>query len=303
MLLLPFELYFRDNTYKAKAEVLEEKSEFVTTLFLGSSHVWRAINPEWYDENSISLAIGGSAIDIDYLLFNKFVDDLPNLKTLVLEISYHTLEERRGKNWPKNFLLYKYFKINNYNNGIVPWQDHFLLTSQPIFYFKKLLFQRNKIENGKYNEYGFIITPPEISDDYSSRFASLSYDQNKIDSSSNTVLNSLHTNLNIENYKASTDQILRMAKYCESKNIDFIILSTPKYKTYNLMMNAEKEGRRQKFLKELINDYDLQVLNFDRLYENNVKYFINENHLSVEGAKHFSSFLKEKVKGGKNYLP
>lgn len=291
---MPLELFFRDNTFNAKADILERQANETNTLFLGSSHMWRAVNPEWFDQ-SLSMAIGGSAIDIDHLIFNEMIQRLPHLKTIVLEISYHSLEERRGQSWSKNFLIYNYFDINNYPNELVPWQDHLLMTSQPVFYVKKLLFNENKIEKGKFNEYGFIDQAPKVSDDYSSRFASLGYNQAEIDSTSSVILEDLHTESNEINFEKSTSQVIEMAKVCASKNIELLIVSTPKYWTYNANMNLLKDQRRQKFYQLLNEEYDIQILNFERLYERDVNYFINENHLSVTGAKAFTEFLQNKM--------
>jgi len=127
ILIIWIEVSVRNNTFSAKVECLK-KPDDIEVLILGSSQNWRAINPEYLDFNVAPLANGGSAFNLDHLLFKKYFPKFTNLKAVIFEMSYHTLEDTRNEQWEKNNLFYLYYGINNYEKK-PPLKEYFLITS------------------------------------------------------------------------------------------------------------------------------------------------------------------------------
>lgn len=305
LVFIPLEIYLRQNTFKAKAEFIKQHQNEIEWLVLGSSHNWRAINPALFQKTTASLAFGGSAIDIDIFLANHYLEKLPQLKRIILEVSYHSLEERRGYTWGKNHLLWVHFGIAHYN-GPVPWYDYALLSSQPLFYGRKLLMEHNKIESGKYNEYGFINVDPDTSyRSFTNRFQRLNFNANKIKKGSEKYLANLHKRSNLDNYQQSLRELDKLIEICKKKEIAISIISPPKYFLYQQAMNEEKYARRNAFLNRIKDQAHVQVLVYDAFQQNNPKWFSNENHLNVDGANQFTRILEKDILKAENrfYLP
>ena len=88
-----YTLQFYPSIFQLKAQNFKQNKNKIEVLILGSSHNKTAINPEFINAFcSSNLAFEGQDIRIDSALFNKTINLLPNLKIVVFELSYHTLE-------------------------------------------------------------------------------------------------------------------------------------------------------------------------------------------------------------------
>ncbi|MEQ8908108.1 MAG: hypothetical protein RIC95_02870 [Vicingaceae bacterium] len=295
--ILPLEAILRDNTYAAKAKHLAENRNAIEVVFFGSSHIWRAINPEYLDGNVSSLGLGGGAVDKDVALFNHVVNELPNLKVVFFELSDHSLEDYKGPNWAKNHLLLNHFGVRDYGKAQPPLNDWLLFTSQPKFYLEKFLFKPNLIESGKYNQYGFMTERPDTSTNSRiDQFRSLNYDKKKIEETSEKKylfrMKENHFSTNLEAYKKNTSLLEKAIDRCVKMGIDVVLLSTPKYYLYNEKMPSARIERKNDFIEDQLKKANVYYLDYAREYEDSVELFANENHMNPLGAEVFTKDLK-----------
>lgn len=280
VIALSVELYNRvNNTFYAKKNYIEKNQKSIEVLVLGSSQTWRAINPEYMTVQCAPLAHGGSAFNIDYLLFQEFVEKLPNLKVVILETSYHTFDDNRNSKWSKNHLFWIYYGINNYGKHI-PKSDYFLFTANPKAYLKKMWSSSIFPEFGQFNKYGFITSSNETLETghYDSLF-----------------LKNRHVYENIGNYKKNKDLIKSIINICEERNLDVILFSPPKYFTYNENYNVKKLARRDSILSIYKDRNGVSIWNYERKWEKDTKVFYNEDHLNVDGAKKITLEIDKKL--------
>lgn len=278
--ILGIEIFNRvNNTFYSKKTYIEKNRNSIEVLILGSSHTWRAINPEFLTAKCAPLAHGGSAFNIDYLLFKKFVNELPNLKVVILETSYHTFEDYRGKKWNKNHLFFVYYGINNYEST-VPLSDYFLITSNFDAYVRRMWKTWKSAEFGQYNEYGFITNSKGT------------LERGHYDS---TVLKLRHSKESPNNFKRNRILLEKIISTCEEKDLDIIFFSPPKYYTYNENNNINKLRRRN----SLFNTYKkmdiVHIWNFEKIYENDTKVFSNEDHLNIYGAEKMTKLIDKRL--------
>ena len=111
------------NDYILKKEYLDSNSKNIQILILGSSHSTYGINPDYFSsaifkEKSFNASNISQTIDYDYEIFKKYSNKLPNLKYIILPISYFSLYlilDSGPELWRiKNYNLY--FDINKSNN-------------------------------------------------------------------------------------------------------------------------------------------------------------------------------------------
>ena len=96
------------SVFKANAEYIERENDNFETLVLGSSQIQSAINPEWLDSPTLNVASGDQHHDTDYKLLKFFQKNIPQLKTVVLEVSYSHFElPHNGRDFWKNALYLK----------------------------------------------------------------------------------------------------------------------------------------------------------------------------------------------------
>ena len=286
---IPIELSVRENTYKAKSEYIDKNKDDIELLILGSSQINKGLNPVDLDLLTAPLSNDGSTLNIDYLLFERYFSELPELKCVIFEISYHSLEDRKGNNWNKNHLFYHYYKVNNY--GKKPsLSEHFLVSSNPKLYLMRYFTPLSNLEDSKYNELGFVLNS-------TSRFGKYDYDIEKIEETSmKEYMNRRHTAINMDNYQSNSKLIDEAIKTCIKNNVKVVLVSPPKHYLYNNQMVAEKLIRRNDFFDKYKDVQDVYILNYEEAYEMKTELFLNEDHLNLEGSKIFTLELNERLK-------
>lgn len=110
VLLMGFEVFARSipNSYKYKKEWMEANKKSVQLLVLGESATYRAIDVSMIP-NAFCLANPSQLLEIDSFLLSEYVDQCPNLRTVILPLDYCNLflnsyEDRDGKDW--NLAIY-----------------------------------------------------------------------------------------------------------------------------------------------------------------------------------------------------
>ncbi len=269
----------RNNTFYAKKQYVDKNQNAIEVMFLGSSQTWRAINPAFLTFKCAPLAHGESAFNIDYLLFNQYINNLPKLKVLVLETSYHTFEDYRDHKWNKNHLFWIYYGINNYEKN-APMSDYFMISSNPKEYLKKLWTSSIFPEFGQYNEFGYITSANKT-------LATGAYDPE--------FLKNRHAEENLTNFKINSGLLEKIIATCKEKNIEIVFFSPPKFSTYNKNNNLSKLNRRDSLLSIYKNNGFVNIWNYEKAFENDSQLFYNEDHLNINGSKKLTQEINVKL--------
>lgn len=279
------ELFNRNhNTYKAKADYIKKNKGQIELAIFGSSQSWHAINPEYLTVKTAPLAHGGGALNIDYLVYEHFKDQLSNLKVVVFEVSYQSFEREWGSDWANNHLFWMYYGVNNYQ-GSVPLSDRLLITANPSAYAKKFIQWVRHPGMAQYNQFG-----------YMSRTGSLErfhYDTTRMYSTPS--LKRRHHETNLTAYQTNTELLDRMIQDCLKRKIKVILLSPPKFYLYNRHMKPEKLKRRNAILDRYRNTENVYTMNYERTFEFRSEWFNDPDHLNNEGSKQFSKIFNEQV--------
>lgn len=288
LVVIPIEMSIRKNSYLVKKDFVEQHKNEINIMLLGSSQNNKDINPEYIDATMVSLANDGATLNLDTKILDNYINKLPNLEIVIFEVSYHSFETLKGPNWSKNHLFLNYYGINNYE-GSIPLSQRFLISSNPKEYLRKFITPKSKLNDNVYNEYGFVLNSE-------SRFKKLNYDPDLIEQSSKDgYMKNRHQAENLEYYSITTSSLLRAIKLCQQKDIKVILLSPPKYYLYNSEMNKNILSRRDDFLSKVKSEPNVFIFNFERLFEMETTYFLNEDHLNQKGSEVFTKYLNEKI--------
>ena len=104
-----------------------------------------------------------------------------------------------------------------------------------------------------------------------------------------------HQRENLNYYNKITALLDDAINKCLARNVKVILLSPPKYYLYNDYMNHNKLIRRNDFFNKYKNNKDVFIWNYERKYEFQTKYFLNEDHLNLEGSKMFTNEINNKL--------
>lgn len=287
-ILAEYILLNSNNSFHKKYNFIENNKDSIEILALGSSHNQTAINPKYLKHLTANLAFGGQDLKLDSFLLNKYLLDLPKLKYVLFELSYHSLEHRQPQEYHRNTLYFVYYGIDNFEkNKKNILEKYSIFLSAPSLYSKLL----NPFYSVEINKFGFRTSiNPEAS------FYKLNFDSITINSNDNNNLIKRHKYRNIKNLEKNINAFKSMLNTCVNNKFTPIILIPPVYDTYYRNMIPQKKAARDLFLRELKQEFS-KIIILD--FENNdifaLKYFNNDDHLNISGAKVFTKILNKEI--------
>lgn len=211
------------NDYSYKSKYLENNSKNIEVLFLGSSHIYFGINPEYTKLNGFNAANTSQSINLDWDIFSKY-QNWSKLKYIVIPVDYialytqlnNNLDSWRLKNYNLYFDMSKTFKPSNYSE---------ILNGK----FSTNVERLNKyyLDNGKSNiecnllGYGISYNHTKKLDLKTT--SAEAAERHKVDINSKQA---------ISNYIANSKAIDNFLEYGKKNNIKIVFLSTPVSKYY-----------------------------------------------------------------------
>jgi hypothetical protein len=126
------EVFLRNipNDYSYKNDYLDLKSNEIEVLFLGSSHVYFGINPEYSKFKSFNASHISQSLNFDLAILEKYKNKWSSLKCIVIPVDYFSMyktltngiEKWRVKNYSIYYNIHKesYYKCNFeiFNNSL-----------------------------------------------------------------------------------------------------------------------------------------------------------------------------------------
>lgn len=280
------------NAFSSKAAYIKNHSE-VEVLILGSSHSQQAINPEFLTVKASNLAYNGQDLAINTAMFYHYVEDLPFLRYLIVEMDYHTLEFRQPKDYFRNAWYYQYHNLKLAELPLM--QRYFMYPTAPKFFNHYLLEQFDRdLPVTKLNQWGF------ETNRFAGDFEQRNYDVSAIA----TFIKSTpkrHLKISLENLNDSKQLINGMLNLCNKKDIRMVLVSTPMYPTFERHKTVQKEQHRVHFIDSLLKAHpEVIYFNFENDHRFTVSDFRDEDHLNPTGAKKFTGFIDALLKRLKN---
>ena len=272
------------QSYQNKAAYLNTHGQSIQVASFGSSQMQNAINPEFLDVEAINFGSTSQHHKLDFEILKQIKDRLPNLKTVIFEVSYSHFElPHNSDEFWKNTVYYNFFDVNAFNRKTY-FKDRLLFISRPDFYAKALKdFYFTKKNVGVFNTYGY------KTNDTLGKFFKLKYNTNRIAKQGVEI----HKKQNNAAFKINTAYFENIVKYTKEHNLSMVIVTLPMYTTFLRERNPSITFKRDSVLLSLKNKYSNL-----RLYskeEDTVSYnvldFKNESHLNSFGAEKYTKAL------------
>jgi hypothetical protein len=265
----------RTNTvFSFKKKYFERNYDKIELMFIGSSHTQNAINPEFIERKSCNMAFGAQPMSIDYYLLDKYIDKMPKLSTVFLEVSHHRFYVDLNPNdW--NGHIYSNLYDIYYNVEKYSIKNYSFLASENKF-FTSAFFKKINPTGYKYklNEFGFIVN------DSNDRFSKLKYDTIKINNSF-----VLDFRFNSKYKKLNEEFLNRTVQLLQRKNIKVVLFSPPLYKTFYNAIPVDVKAHFDSTINSVKNRYLIDYLNYIEDQNFGVHDYKNDNHLNSDGAK------------------
>lgn len=275
--MLIMELLLRNipNDYSYKKNYLDQYSNEIETLFLGSSHAYYAINPEFIHSTSFNAAYFSQSLDYDVEILKKYYKQSIKLKYIVVPIDYLSLYNRLEtgvESWRiKNYIIYYGFnKSYKFNNNFE-------------------LFDRKLIDNIKriVKFYGYFKS--EVSCNKLGWGTQHNSKKNIDLFASGKAAAKRHAKREKSFFNENVALINEIISIAQSKKAKVIFYSSPAYKTYVSQLNKEQLQKTYTTIKKIAHS-NANVSYYEFLSDKSfdAKDFFDADHLNEIGAEKFS---------------
>lgn len=271
------------NNYSYKSNYLDKNSRNLQVLFLGSSHAFYDINPEYISSSSFNAGYTSQSLDYDFEILNKYRGQWDNLHFIVLPIDYFSLFSRledgieawRVKNYNIYYGIQKSFKIED--NAEI-FSNRFNDNFTRLYKFKR----ENKTD--------FNCSKLGFGTDYDSNNI-----QNIVETGKAAALR--HKAKDDQWFEKNVDILNKIVAFAKERNIKIILYTSPAYKTYIENLDTLQLNRTfQEIQKIVSSNSNLKHYNFLNDKSFDATDFFDGDHLNDIGAKKMTFKMDSLIK-------
>ena len=247
------------HDFNFKKVQMEQKYDEIETLIMGGSHTYYGVDPEQFDSETFNLSYVSQSLFFDYLLLEKYIDSLPQLKDVVLMIAHASLTymfSEGEEDWRK-FNYYRYYDITPpYNQWYHKY--YFEILNLPVQRSIKKVYQYHLM-----NKSLISATPSGWCDEYHME-NSLDLERTGKEEADKHDSPSLDFSWNLKIIKNIID-------ICAERNIRVHAINFPTYVSYRENLNPVKYNM-------IIDTCSWMAREFDNVY-----------HLKIDGDPRFTA--------------
>lgn len=219
------------NEYMYKKEYLDRHSHEIETLIFGSSHAYYGLNPEYFLGNTFNASHPSQTLNYDYEIFNKYKNDLLNLKNIVIPISYFTLTDKLEEG--SGAWLVKYYNIYYGIN-----------TSHSLKANTEVLGTKLKINLQKIDSY-YIRKDTLFCGKYGwTKAEKVKKSSDLVKTGRRSAYNHTRDNINskkyVEIYSENVALINSLLEWCNHHDVLLVLFTPPAYFTYRQYLNPDQ---------------------------------------------------------------
>lgn len=286
---LEFFLRAIPNDFSFKKYHLESSQDKIEILILGSSHTYVGLDPKLFSAPTYNLAYSSQTLDLDEKLFDQFKNQLPQLKTVIIPISYFSyvlcLEDGSSAHKIKNYNIY--YSIYSHT---LDWKNQTEIFHQPL---STSLYRLEKYIEDPTNEIkvdrnGFI----------SKRY--VKQDIDSIESAEHAVANhskNLKDTLTQNRIASNLKALQSIITWCNANDVKVILLTSPVMRFYIDRLNKVQYNHMKQTTQQVVEQYPAvewwNYMDSTRLFL--PEDFQNADHLSQKGAQKWSKLINTKL--------
>ena len=265
-LLMEYRIGKVPNTYSYKRQCLEQQLDSIQVLVLGSSRSLYGIDPAYFTLHGFNLGNVSQSIYYDTHLTLKYLDQMPKLKYVLINLSYTSLGASLG-------------------DGIEAWREYYSKTYlYPINLLPGLLVKGSKagLINGM-NRNGYSIL------DTTKNYMSIS-----------DSLGKERVVFNEKNYKAyhqaeNIANLEGMLAALRKRNVQPVFIYPPALSTFYKYVSPTIEQENERMLRSICDKYNAGFYNYFRDSRFVERDFNDNDHLNFLGAAKFSKIINDEI--------
>lgn len=283
-----------------------ESEEEIETIFLGTSHCFRAYEPMLYEEltgeKAFNLGSSSQNIDTSYFLLKEALK-YQDIKKVYLDIYYiflffnpnnrelveaNIISDYMRPSLNKLSFILQRSSSEHYTNSFLPFRREWQLLGD-FAYVKENI---GKKQQDSYKNYAPVVYDDEqyVAKGFVASSAVLNPEDyewipksEKVDLSDDTSF--------------AMGYLEKIVELCRKENIELIFLTAPSYKEY--LETKDSYQTIHDFVKELAEQYEVEYWDFnmcsEKMLNMNASDFMDADHLNESGARKVTSCLSKLV--------
>lgn len=265
------------TSYSYKNYYLENYGSSINTLVLGSSHTYYGIIPALLNDSCFNLANISQSPEYDLRLLEHYYPMCPNLKCVIIPISYFTFTDLELEDTDEWRLCINY-KIGNKLNYHSDFSKYNFEISSFQTYTGKLsnLFLKQKSNQCDSLGFGIGFNLQDRPDDWQLK----AYDRV-------SYLTAFRPARQDEVFGCIEHTIL----FCKQRNIEVVLVTTPVWTSFRENMDSAQYERMLRCANELAQRHNIHYYNMFGSNMFDEDDFHDVDHLSDAGAEKFTTLL------------
>jgi len=268
------------NSYELKKSYLDDNSEFIQVLILGSSHASMGVVPDCFDAKAYNAAMTSQSLEIDYEILKNYETRLKNLVSVILPIDYFSL-------------------TSSLKNSVESWRvkDYIMYYDLPIKsslkHESEVLSHSLKHNLKRFRNY-YIDKKSEIyyTDDGNEIFKE---DHQVFDLATSGIRAAdRHTTSSYDNYRENLKILSMIVSMCQKNNWHLLLYTSPGHETYYNLLDSIQLALTITSVDSLAGIYkNCEYFNFLKDTSYHSSDFYDGDHLNEYGARKLSKKLNE----------
>ncbi|WP_224997300.1 hypothetical protein [Cesiribacter sp. SM1] len=206
------------NDYVYKREYLKNNADSIEVLFLGSSHAYFGINPQFINKKSFNAGQVAQSIGYDYKILERYFSNSKKLEAIVVPVSYfsfHYKIETGTESWRvKNYSIY-----------------HDLYTTNRLNDYSEIL--SNSVKSGMLRVYNYYLKDKaEIACSKLGYGLNNTYAKRRDLAETGAHTAKMHTYPDLADFEENYQAMLSIIKFAEQRNIKVLLYTPPAFETY-----------------------------------------------------------------------
>lgn len=279
------------DALKVKSNLLEQKLDDIEILILGSSHPYCGILPSFFSKPAFNLSFPAQSLYYDRALLRKYAGDMPQIKTVILPISYFSMY------YNLDMFNAKFCNAYHYYCGIPQrdWRKSLEVANYSAFYLHRNSYTRKNI---------FFPPVKDLSAEYDAYGGWIKAGHQSTDMQKDVEIALIRHNnrmMDPKYIRGNKRYIEDMIAYSQERGVNVLFITLPLPQAYILGMDLERWKRTQQFMATLCSNYGVAYQDYSADDRFNNEDFRDGDHLNLAGAEKFTKILAADVAALDNY--
>lgn len=270
------------NSYSYKYKYVKNHGNSIKVIAIGHSQIYDGFDPVVFGKGAFNLGNSSQEFIDDYYILKELLDDMPNLKVVIMPIGYSDVSLSSSKFDISERGSYYHEYMNIDYDGQLPLKYRYECINIPKS-CKKI-----------YDYY--VLHEDIVGCDSLGRRNKYKLENRTWKLEDNKVISKYYSLKDTSGFVIRGEQFLKkIVDMLSDRHVRLVLVSTPYYHNSLKELNIFQQGFADNSISSFSQKYKVLYLNYQYSEDFNENDFFDEAHLSERGARKFSKMLLRQI--------